>query len=100
MMSAIDQKQPFQMAGKVVVRRIGTDILLVPVSGPAASGQVFPVNGTAECIWNCLSNGGTPQEAAERLAESFDVGPAEALKDCLECTQAFLDQKLLAEAGS
>lgn len=99
-MSAVDKEQTFQMAGKVVVRRIGTDILLVPVSGLAASGQVFPINETAECIWSCLSNGGTPQQAADLLTEKFDVESAEALADSLECTQAFLDQKLLAGVGS
>lgn len=91
------QDQPFTMCGRVVVRRIGTDTLLVPVSGPAAGGRVFPVNPSAECIWNCLSTGGTPSEAAARLRERFEVGESEALSDCVDCARQLRDQQLIQE---
>lgn len=96
----LNKDQRFEMVGKVVVRRIGTDILLVPVSGPAATGQVYPVNGTAECIWNCLSTGGTLQQAADNLCEQFEIEADTALADCEDCAQSLIEQQLIVEVKS
>lgn len=92
------ENRRYQMKGRVVLRRIGTDTLLVPVSGRAAGGRVFPVNATAECIWNCLSQGGTPAEAADRMVEQFNVDREEALADCLSCAAMLCEEQLVEEA--
>jgi len=94
------EEKQYRMVGRVVLRRIGTDTLLVPVSGLAAGGRVFPVNPTAECVWSCLSAGGTPAEAAAQIADQFGGDPAEALADCIACAQTLCDEQLLEEVAS
>ncbi len=85
--------------GRVVVRRIAEDILLVPISGPAAGACVYPVNPTALAVWECLSAGGTLAEAAERLVRQFGATPAQSLEDSAACAESFLAESLLREAG-
>ena len=59
----------FRACGKVVLRRIGADRLLVPVLGEVArEGCVFPVNATGEFIWTCLAKGQTLGETAAAVA--------------------------------
>ena len=91
-------QQRFKPVGRIVVRHIGEDALLVPVSGPAAGGRVYPVNETAECVWNCLSAGGTIEEAAERLLARYAVTPEEARSDCEACANALLNEGLIEKA--
>ena len=85
----------YRMRGRVVVRRIGADSLLVPVSGAAAGGNVYPVNETALCVWNCISSGGTARQAARQLTASYRVTEPQALIDCRACIQAFLEESLI-----
>ena len=80
---------PYRMQGKVVLRRIGADRLLVPVSGDVAREScVFPVNETGEFIWKSLAQGQTLDETAQALAAEFTVSPADAQADC----RAFADE--------
>lgn len=87
----------FGICGRVVVRRIGSDTLLVPVSGPAAGGRVFPVNDSALCVWNSLAEGGTVCAASEALVEQYGIDPKQALADSRECAGDFLNEGLIEE---
>lgn len=88
------------MKGKVVLRRIGADCLLVPVSGDAAREScVFPVNETGEFIWTCLASGQTLDETAAAVAAEFAVALDEARIDCREFADKLLAQRLLEAAG-
>ena len=88
----------FTVTGKVVVRRIGADRLLVPVSGDVArEGCVFPINATGEFIWNALAGGRTLAATAAALAAEFAVAPEAALADCREFAGELLVQRLLEE---
>ena len=90
----------YRMKGKVVLRRIGEDRLLVPVSGDAAREYcVFPVNETGEFIWTCLTKGRTLDETAAALAAEFAVEPEEAKADCREFAEKLLAQRLLETAA-
>ena len=88
--------------GRVVVRRIGPDRLLVPVSGLAAQGNaVFPINETGEFLWSRLARGVTPEQAATELAAEFAVEPTAALADAVEFAAQLVAARLLtAEAGA
>jgi len=90
-----ETKQRFKVSGRVVIRKIGGDTLLVPVSGTAAGGRVYPVNETAEVVWACLADGGTVRQAAEALVARYDVPQDQALADCGECVQVFVDEALI-----
>ena len=85
----------FQPRGRVVLRRIGVDLLLVPVNGPAAGGRVYPINETARLIWEGLAAGETVKRTAQRLSAQYPVAETEALADCLACARSFLDESLL-----
>lgn len=85
----------YRVCGKVVIRRLGSDTLLVPVSGAAAGGRVYPLNQTAEDIWSCLVAGGTPASAAAHLSTRYEVSAEQALKDCQACVRNFVDERLL-----
>ena len=89
----------YRMKGRVVVRRIGEDRLLVPVSGGVARENcVFPVNETGEYIWNCLAQGQTLDETAAAVAAAFAVTPETARADCREFADRLLAQRLIEEA--
>ena len=62
----------YRVQGRVVLRRIGEDRLLVPVSGGVARENcVFPINETGEFIWDCLRKGRTLDETAAAIGASF-----------------------------
>ena len=90
----------YRMKGRVVLRRIGEDRLLVPVSGDAARENcVFPVNETGEFIWDCLAKGQTLVETAAAVAAAFAVTPETARADCLEFAERLLAQRLIEEGN-
>lgn len=91
----------YRMKGRVVLRRIGADRLLVPVAGDAArENSVFPVNETGEFIWAGLTQGRTLDETAAAVAAEFAVAPAAARADCREFAARLLAQGLIAEGPS
>lgn len=90
----------YRMKGKVVLRRIGEDRLLVPVLGEVArEGCVFPVNATGEFIWDCLAKGRTVEETAAKVVSEFAVAPDAARADCREFADKLVAQRLLEVVG-
>lgn len=90
----------YRMKGRVVLRRIGADHLLVPVSGAAARENcVFPLNETGEFIWDRLSIGRPLAEVVRDLAVAFEVTPAQAQADCRAYADELLAQQLLEGAA-
>lgn len=87
----------FNVCGRIVVRTIGSDTLLVPVSGPVAGGRVFPINDSALTVWNALSVAGTARHAADALVQEFGIDGEEALADSRECLATFLNEGLIEE---
>lgn len=89
----------FRMKNKVVLRRIGADRLLVPVTGAAAREScVFPINETGEFIWNHLVQGRSLDETAAAVASEFTVAPETALADCREFAEKLVAQRLLEKS--
>ncbi len=88
--------QAYRMKGRVVLRRIGPDRLLVPVSGAVALDNcVFPLNDTGEFIWGRLTQGHSLDEVARAMAEAFEVSLSEALADCRDYADELVAQQLL-----
>ncbi len=86
----------YKTAGRAVVRRIGEDVLLVPVSGKTAHlNRVFPLNETGAAIWESLSRGRTLDETAGSLADAFKVDRAQAMKDSEAFAAELVDEGLL-----
>jgi hypothetical protein len=85
----------YSVADKVVVRRIGSDTLLVPVTGSAAGARVFPINESALTIWNAIVDGGTLRSAAEALVKEYGLDMDTAVADSARCVGMFLDEGLI-----
>ena len=91
----------YRMKGRVVLRRIGPDRLLVPVAGDAAQENcVFPVNETGEFMWNRLSVGVAPEQVAEEVAREFTVSADAATADCRAFAGELVANHLLEEQPS
>lgn len=83
-----------------MLRRIGADRLLVPVSGGVAQENcVFPLNETGAFIWERLSRGTPVEETAQAMAAAFEVSPAAAQADCREYADQLVAQHLLEEVS-
>ncbi len=95
-MEEIDGKK-YQVCGKVVVRKIGDETLLVPVSGVASGGRVFPLNETALFIWSRVTEGKTFGETVHALAEAYRVEETEAHEDCNRFIAFLVSENLLEE---
>ncbi len=90
----------FTMKGRIVLRRIGEDRLLVPVSGGIAHENcVFPLNETGAFIWERLSAGISLADTAQAVAEAFAVSADQALADCREYAGRLVAQQLLEEVS-
>lgn len=85
----------YRIKGRVVLRKIADEHLLVPIHGPAAKGRVYPLNATAERIWSGLVAGETPAQIADNLVGLHGIDREKARQDCLACVKALMEEGLL-----
>lgn len=72
-------------ARNLVTRRIAGRTVLVPVAhGVADMESVYTLNEVGTRIWEMVPETADPAAIAERLAEEFQVSPAEAARDTRE----------------
>lgn len=96
----MEEQATYRMNGRVVLRRIGEDRLLVPVSGDVARENcVFPINETGEFMWARLAKGMPPEEVAQALVRTFAVDAETAGTDCRGFVAALVAQRLLERAA-
>ena len=96
----MDSETTYRMKGRVVLRRIGEDHLLVPVSGDAARENcVFPLNETGEFMWARFAQGVPLDAVAQAVAGEFAVSFDAALADCREYAEVLVAQRLLEEVA-
>lgn len=85
-----------QPVGRLVLRTIGDELLLVPISGEAARrNRVFPLNRTGAFLWERLSSGESLGAAAHALTQAFQVEADTALADCRAFCRALMAEGLL-----
>lgn len=85
----------------MVLRRIGKDQLLVPVSGAIArTNAVFPLNATAAFIWGRITGGESTDQIAQALSREFNVSGDQATRDVEEFLQRLLVEQLLEPLAS
>lgn len=101
-MSLVDtQSKRFRAKGRVVVRTIGRDRLLVPVSGSVAhTNRIFPLNETGMVIWEGVSSGASVDEVAALLVSRFEVSFAVAASDVAAYVERLLQEELIEEVAS
>lgn len=68
--------------GKVILRDIAGEHLLIPIRGSLADMQkLFVLEGVGRHVWTQLDGQQTLEEIARSLADEFDVAPDSALRD-------------------
>lgn len=95
--STVTVHASYRPVGKIVLRDIGGDPLLVPVSGEAARKQyVYPLNKTGAFIWKMLAEeGAAPSLIVDALCRTFSTDQSEAERDCLEFLGLLLEEGLV-----
>jgi len=86
----------FARVSSVVMRRIGDEVLLVPVSGNLARlQQIYSLNSVGSFIWEQLDGRRSLEEIARMVAESFEVEPETAANDVDLFVHALLGENLV-----
>ena len=75
----------YQQTPNIVARRLGSEILLVPVKGNLADmRRVFTLNASGEVVWAALATPVTLDGIVERLDAAFKVSEQTARADAVE----------------
>ena len=91
-----DKNTIYRPVGRIVVRRIGEDRLLVPVSGLASQERaIFPINESGLFVWEHLSEGHDLEQTVQAMLREFDTDAERAQADCEQYANQLVEQKLL-----
>ena len=75
----------YQKNPGMVSRLIGDEFILVPIRRNVADLEsVFTLGGTGVRLWELIDGQLTGRELCDRIAEEFEVQPAQAEADVLE----------------
>ena len=88
----------FERDPAIVTRRIGDEIVLVPVrSSTGAMSEIFALNETAALVWNALAQPQSVDELSALMTHEFaiDIGPAQA--DVAELLDLLLEAQAIRE---
>ena len=70
------------LKSKFVTREVGTELIVVPLSGNVAQmNELFTLNETAKLIWENLDEKNTLEELESIMVEAFDRDNETAKKD-------------------
>lgn len=79
----------YRKKGDIVARRIGDELLLVPIRGKLADMQRLVVlEGVGDFLWEKLDGTVTVEYLRDALSAEFDVMPEQAAKDVEEFLSA------------
>ena len=71
-----------RMKERFVTRKIGEEMVLVPLQSNVASmDEMFRMNSTACFIWDCMDEKTTREEVVQKVQDEFDVASDVAEKD-------------------
>ena len=88
---AFDGKKRWKQSERVASRRIGEELLLVPIrSDPSQPMGVYNLNPTAATLWESLAGGKTLDELVDALVDRFEVDEARARADAQTCCEDLL----------
>jgi len=75
----------------VVSRRVNDEMVLVHLD----TNQIYSLSRTAALFWELIAGGSGRAEAEARLAEAFDVEPAELAREVDRCVKQLVDERLV-----
>lgn len=93
-MNQILEQVVYQPKGKVILRHVAGETLLVPVRGTVADMEkLYVLEGIGEAVWNLLDGQNSLGDIEEKLAGEFDVTADELRRDLIE----FVDSMRVAD---
>jgi hypothetical protein len=75
----------------VVSRRVKDEMVLVHLD----TNRIYSLNRTAAHFWELIAAGSRRAEAEARMAETFDVEPAELAREIDACVKQLVDERLV-----
>ena len=78
----MDLQKIFRMKSKFVVRGVGNELILVPLTGNVAQmSELFTLNETARFIWENSTDESTIEDMENAITETFTIDRETATKD-------------------
>ena len=78
----MDLQKLYSLKSKFVVRAVGNELILVPLTGNVAQmNELFTMNETGKFIWENLGEKTTIENLENLVTEAFDVDDDTAKKD-------------------
>ncbi len=78
----MDLKTLYNLKSKFVARAVGSELIIVPLSGNVAQmNELFTLNETAKFIWENLTEKATTEEIEDLMTENFIIDKETARKD-------------------
>lgn len=85
----MDLKRIYNNKTRFVVREIGDELILVPLTGNVAKmNEMFTMNETGKFIWENITETTSVEELEHALTDEFSIDPDTARKDI----ELFLNQ--------
>ncbi|HRZ97926.1 MAG TPA: PqqD family protein [Paludibacter sp.] len=85
----MDLKRIYNNKARFVVREIGDELILVPLTGNVAKmNEMFTMNETGKFIWENITETTTVEELEQAVTNEFSIDPDTARKDI----ELFLNQ--------
>ena len=78
----MDLQKIFKMKSKFVVRGVGNELILVPLTGNVAQmNEIFTMNETGKFIWENITEKNTVEDIENLMTEAFNIDSETAKKD-------------------
>lgn len=88
----------FQPKGKVILRHVAGETLLVPVRGTVADMEkLYVLEGIGETAWRLVDGQRTMADIEQALAEEFDAPAEELRRDLFEFVDSLKAADLIEE---
>jgi hypothetical protein len=88
----------FERDPAIVTRRIGDEIVLVPVrSSTGAMSEIFALNETAALVWNALAQPQSVDELSSLMTHEFAIDIGQAQADIAELLDMLIEAQVIRE---
>jgi len=78
----MDLQKIYKMKSKFVVRAVGNELILVPLTGNVAQmNELFTMNETGRFIWENINENNTVEDIQTLMTDAFSVDVEIAKKD-------------------
>jgi hypothetical protein len=88
----------FERDPAIVTRRIGDEIVLVPVrASTGAMSEIFALNETAALVWNALAQAQSIEDLSTLMVNEFAIEAGAAQADIVELLDLLIEAQVIRE---